>query len=564
MEPLYLWQPGEGESGPAVEVDPMLTRWLRPHQREGVAFMFECVAGLREYEGRGCILADDMGLGKTLQGIALLHTLLSTTSPTLLGLGDGWRGGEDGEGGESGDGKKGGGQPVAPTTLPAPTALARRVIIACPTSLVSNWESECEKWLCGRLRVLALAEASREDVECGVDRFLSAANPLQVLIISYETFRLHAPRFAARPWACDLLLCDEAHRLKNDATLTSRALDSLRCARRVLLSGTPLQNKLDEFYAMVSFCNPGLLGSPAAFRRRFEAPILAGREPGAAEHDCELGAGRTEELSRLVQAFILRRTNALLSAHLPPKLISIVCCRPTPLQQRLYDHFLGSRATARLLSEGPAAKAQVSAKVLSAITSLRKLLGHPKLVYDELCSSSADKGRQGGFADAAEFFEPGVLDDGRRGRGGMAIGWERLSGKLALLADMLRVLYDQTHDRIVIVSNYTQTLDLIAQVRGGGGQGIGHASSRHVSLRHVSLRHALPRYASLRHASPVAPFSACCAALQGKRIPARAAGRVHLHHQAPKARQDLWRPKRCDLDEGRRMPVQGPWLLFLS
>ena len=61
-EPLVLWAPSEGEGG-AVAVDPMLTKWLRPHQREGVAFMFECVASLRAYEGQGCILADDMGLG---------------------------------------------------------------------------------------------------------------------------------------------------------------------------------------------------------------------------------------------------------------------------------------------------------------------------------------------------------------------------------------------------------------------------------------------------------------------------------------------------------------------
>ena len=58
-----LWEPPEGEEGPPVAVDRMLTRWLRPHQREGVAFMFQCVAGLRKFDGHGCILADDMGLG---------------------------------------------------------------------------------------------------------------------------------------------------------------------------------------------------------------------------------------------------------------------------------------------------------------------------------------------------------------------------------------------------------------------------------------------------------------------------------------------------------------------
>ena len=86
--PLVLWKPKEGEEGTAISVDPVLCRFLRAHQREGVQFMFECgtnslqnpititVMGMRDYGGIGCILADDMGLGKTLQSIALLYTLI--------------------------------------------------------------------------------------------------------------------------------------------------------------------------------------------------------------------------------------------------------------------------------------------------------------------------------------------------------------------------------------------------------------------------------------------------------------------------------------------------------
>ena len=74
-----------------------------------------------------------------------------------------------------------------------------------------------------------------------------------------------------------------------------------------------------QFYAMVNFCNPGVLGSPSEFRRHFESPILQGREPGSSADEAQLGIERSEELSNIVNSFILRRTNALLSAHLPPK-----------------------------------------------------------------------------------------------------------------------------------------------------------------------------------------------------------------------------------------------------
>lgn len=129
FDPLVLWQqhteedtappheieseggaPTKPEPPPAVTVDPCLCRFLRPHQREGVQFLFDCTMGMRDFDGEGCILADDMGLGKTLQSITILWTLM------CQGL----------------EGK------------PAVT----HTIVACPVSLVTNWESELnKKWI---------------------------------------------------------------------------------------------------------------------------------------------------------------------------------------------------------------------------------------------------------------------------------------------------------------------------------------------------------------------------------------------------------------------------------
>lgn len=79
-----------------------------------------------------------------------------------------------------------------------------------------------------------------------------------MLIASYETFRAHAHRVASVP--IELVICDEAHRLKNDKTKTSLAISQLPAKRRLLLSGTPIQNDLDEFFALVSLCNPNVVG----------------------------------------------------------------------------------------------------------------------------------------------------------------------------------------------------------------------------------------------------------------------------------------------------------------
>ncbi|EFJ27027.1 hypothetical protein SELMODRAFT_412612 [Selaginella moellendorffii] len=376
FEPLVLWQPDGNEDGATIVVDPIVAKFLRPHQREGVQFMFECVTGLREFSKAGdaawsgCILADDMGLGKTLQSITLLWTLLR----------QGFQG----------------------------SPIAKRIIIVTPTSLI--------------------------------------------LIISYETFRLHAGKFQ-KEGACDLLICDEAHRLKNDHTLTNQALASLQCHRRVLLSGTPMQNDLEEFYAMVNFTNPGILGEVAAFRRYYQNPILRGREPEATEDARKLGLERSAELSEKVNQFILRRTNALLSNHLPPKIVEVVCCKLTNLQRELYTHFIHSK-NVRLALQDKAKRA----RVLASITALKKLCSHPKLIYDTVRAGGSEAA---GFENCMQFFPKEM----QTGRGTPSDGsWVKLSGKMFVLARLLENLRKKTNDRIVLVSNYTQTLDLFAQL----------------------------------------------------------------------------------------------------
>ncbi|XVE66844.1 hypothetical protein DITRI_Ditri08aG0112400 [Diplodiscus trichospermus] len=420
--PLVLWQPEQSEDGPnklvPIAVDPLLVRFLRPHQREGVQFMFECVSGLNSAANiNGCILADDMGLGKTLQSITLLYTLL------LQGF----------------DGKP----------------MVKKAIIVTPTSLVSNWESEIKKWVGERVQLIALCESSRDDVVSGIDSFTSPCSSLQVLIVSYETFRMHSSKFSQSE-SCDLLICDEAHRLKNEQTLTNRALAALSCKRRILLSGTPMQNDLEEFFSMVNFTNPGILGDAAYFRRYYETPIICGREPTSSEEEKKLAAERSSELSAKVNQFILRRTNALLSNHLPPKIVEVVCCKLTPLQSELYNHFIHSKNVKRAITEETK-----QTKILAYITALKKLCNHPKLIYDTIKSGSPGTT---GFEDCMRFFPPEMFS----GRSGSWTGgdgaWVELSGKMHVLARLLAHLRQRTDDRIVLVSNYTQTLDLFAQL----------------------------------------------------------------------------------------------------
>jgi DNA repair and recombination protein RAD54 and RAD54-like protein len=442
-----------------VIVPEIIGKWLRPHQREGVQFMYECVMGLKEFKGRGVILADgkcrfffvpllhcnrlsyscfpitsDMGLGKTLQSVTLIYTLLKTGITAAAG----------------------------------PTA--KRIIVVCPCSLVKNWDNEFIKWLGpGVVKTLALAEGDRKTIEKNIDCFVNT-KLFNVLIASYECLRTHVGRLIKKQDCCDMLICDEAHRLKNNESQTSKALDSIPVQRRVLLTGTPMQNDLEEYYAMANFTNPGILGTQEDFRRRMMLPILRGREPDATESQKKKMLEVQSELSSIVDPFMLRRTNTLNAQHLPPKLVQVVCCNLTDIQKDMYNHLCDSKATQHIL-EGK----QVNC--LGSIQMLMKLSNHPSLVVEEdPVAKTKIQGRRAASAKPIKYNDDDketVAAPGADGiskflpfidRGGSV--HPEWSGKMYVLWRLMKEMRKpgNGNDKIVIISNFTQTLDLIGRM----------------------------------------------------------------------------------------------------
>ena len=280
FEPLVLWRNeaeeeayalekaariAAGEDGSQlipphrVEVVAELASKLRPHQREGVLFLFQCTMGLRGFEGQGCILADDMGLGKTLMSITLIWTLMNQS-------------------------------------MVKGEAAVRKVVVACPTTLVGNWDNEIKRWVGERCTTFPV----KAEPKIIIRNFVQHRGK-GVLIISYETQRRYSKMFEPSKintsCCCDLLICDEAHKLKNADSGLSKSLSLLPAKKRVLLSGTPMQNELTEFFNMVNFCNPGVLGTHAEFRRKYERPILASREPDVDDLEHSITASSCSRLS---------------------------------------------------------------------------------------------------------------------------------------------------------------------------------------------------------------------------------------------------------------------------
>uniref|UniRef100_A0A182FEL9 DNA repair and recombination protein RAD54-like n=2 Tax=Anopheles albimanus TaxID=7167 RepID=A0A182FEL9_ANOAL len=376
-----------------VQVPACLAKHLRPHQREGVAFLYECVTGMRMMDPPGgyygAILADEMGLGKTLQCISLMYTLLKTG--------------------------------------PYGKPLARRILIVTPSSLVENWDREITKWLRNE-RLFTFIVGPHNKL-----RLYAQSLHIPVLIISYEMLAKQIDELETVKF--DLIFCDEGHRLKNSNVKVFGVLRKLECRRRILITGTPIQNDLAEFYSLINFVNPGVLGSYQDFKARYETPIVISQRPGVLPQSMELGIERLNELNGITGRFVLRRTQEVINRYLPEKHELVIFCNPSELQTKLLRTALTWYEEERSESN--------AVTPLQLITILKKICNHPSLV--KVTGRGDPESLLHRLADQLPDWQAMGPSD---------------SAKLAVVDTLLEDLIVK-QEKVVIVSYYNKTLDMI-------------------------------------------------------------------------------------------------------
>jgi SNF2 family DNA or RNA helicase len=261
-------------------------------------------------------------------------------------------------------------------------------------------------------------------------------------IAAIQAPRLHLTRLpclahhaASARW--DWLICDEGHKLKNPNMQLVGKISSLPAARRMLLTGTPVQNNLGELWALFNFVTPGLLGDAHSFREEFDKPISRGQSREASARERETGAATAAALRRRIAPAFLRREKAgVLTAPAPPpsgsaggaadaapppppppgalgsKSDMIVWLRLTKPQRRLYAAFLGSSSVAAALNK--------TGSALAALTVLKKICDHPGLLSQNAAAEIA-RGRplasvlSGGSASAEDAAADDAACDGDDG-----------------------------------------------------------------------------------------------------------------------------------------------------
>ena len=343
------------EAGKAV-ISPRFKGQMRRYQKQGLAWL-----QLLSRFGMGGVLADDMGLGKTVQALAFIASQIDADEA------------------------------------------AKPFLIVAPTSTLPNWQAEAAKFT-PSLKVLKLHGPTRKQLFGEIPQADIVLTSFTLLAKDAE--ELHKQEFAG-------VILDEAQMIKNSSTHAARASYATKTDFRLAMSGTPIENNLDELWSLFRFVAPGLLGSNGEFKRDFRLPIEVG-------HNAEI-QGR---LSKRIRPFILRRTKETVAKELPKKVTVAERVELEERQRALYEQIRGSEARRIEASLADKGFDKSRMEVLEALLRLRQACCDPRLLPEELR------------------------------------GQETESGKLTRLMEMVDELVAQGR-RALVFSQFTSMLDLI-------------------------------------------------------------------------------------------------------
>ncbi|CAG5119169.1 unnamed protein product, partial [Candidula unifasciata] len=404
MTTKLVLEPGREEGDdPLIQVNKKLVRKLKPHQVDAVQFMWDCmyesVKRSKKESGSGCILAHCMGLGKTLSVVSFVHTILSHEK----------------------------------------VLNQRTCLVVSPLNTVLNWRNEWGMWLDeeDQLEVWELASCKQNAARVEALKEWQANGG--IMIMGYEMYRNLTTGSRCKNKrqkkifqdtlvdpGPDLVICDEGHILKNETSAISKAMNQMKTRRRVVLTGTPLQNNLTEYHCMVSFVKPSLLGTRKEFTNRFINPIQNGQCTDSTIRDVKVMKARAHVLHEMLAGCVQRRDYSALTKFLPPKQEYVISVRLTNIQIELYEKYLeitGQGVDGVYTNKG--------ARLFADYQNLMKIWTHPwvlklaeirdelKMKYDDDEDSfiEDDSEEEQSFSSSGSSSEDdkGVSENGKKG-----------------------------------------------------------------------------------------------------------------------------------------------------
>ncbi|KAI0179317.1 P-loop containing nucleoside triphosphate hydrolase protein [Hypoxylon sp. FL1284] len=281
-----------------------IAQYLRDYQIEGVKFLHH----LFVYQ-KGGILGDDMGLGKTVQVAAFLTATFGKT-------------------GDYRDSKR------MRKFQGTKTDWYPRVLIICPGSLIQNWKNELDRW--GWWKTDLYHGVTKDDVLS-----TARAGRLEIMITTYTTYKNNRANVNRVPW--DVVIADECHSIKDVKAEVTKAMNELNSLCRIGLTGTAIQNRYEELWALLNWTNPGQFGTLAEWKSTICKPLTIGQSHDATLHQLSEARKTAKKLRfNLLPRFFLRRMKSLIAHQLPKKSDRVVFCSLSDLQREAYENLLDS------------------------------------------------------------------------------------------------------------------------------------------------------------------------------------------------------------------------------
>ena len=339
----------------AKKLPQNLNAKLRPYQEKGYSWMLQNLES-----GFGCILADDMGLGKTLQVISVMQYFKNSNQ-----LSD------------------------------------KKIIVIVPTSLLSNWRQEIEKFA-PDLSVKTYHGTSR-DLEGDFD----------ILLTSYSLIQRDITKLNNSVWF--LAIVDEAQNIKNPLSKQSKAVKSLNAIHKIAMSGTPVENRLMDYWSIFDFVEHGYLGTKKDFHNNYVIPI-----------EFEKNSDTLNKFKQITKPFILRRckTDKKIITDLPEKIENNSFCSLSKTQAALYQEIINKQMKDIIESDGINRKGLI----FKLINDLKQVCNHPAQ-YTKSTNIS--------------------IDD---------------SGKTAMLFNILENIYYESNDKTIIFTQYTEMGNILMKL----------------------------------------------------------------------------------------------------
>ena len=326
-----------------------------------------------------------------------------------------------------------------------------RVLVVCPKSVVVNWQLETARFapaLTTAAFTSALVVPSTSGSPSASGSKLSALRS-QLLITNYTQLRLNADALASQSW--DAVILDEGHNIKNPASSTAAAARALRTAHRLVLTGTPVENRLLDLWSLFAFAQPGLLGGQTAFKRLY--------------NDKADPAARTRLAAR-VKHFLLRRTKSQVARDLPARIEEELVVELEGPQRALYDAEL-KRTRALLLGVKSARQFDTQRfNILQSLLRLRQICCDPRLVGagelpKNVRGKSAAKKSRAAKITVGSAASGSQLSDSKAEIDASAPDSLPLpSAKLEALLDTVEPLAAEGH-KVLIFSQFVTMLELI-------------------------------------------------------------------------------------------------------